>query len=275
MAKKNYVRLTIAEREIVLKRLAEGNLKIPDTWEVGLSGGAGKKETFTRLLQENNLGAMAFLRNLRNMIESGVDDDLIRESFRNVNPGRVLPFRFIAAAQHALRFEPELERLMMECLAGKDKIPGKTVLLVDVSASMDWQLSERSTLPRMAAGIGLAILVRELFPELSIYSFSNEIHEIPPRRGFALGDAIHNSQVHYGTYLGAAVKAVSGKYERIIVITDEQSHDPVPDPTGKYNYMINIASNENGVGYGAWTHIDGWSEAVIDYIINYEKMERV
>jgi len=27
-----------------------------------------------------------------------------------------------------------------------------------------------------------------------------------------------------------------------------------------------VASAQNGVGYGAWTHIDGWSEAVIDYI---------
>ena len=27
---------------------------------------------------------------------------------------------------------------------------------------------------------------------------------------------------------------------------------------------------QNGVGYGAWTHIDGWSEAVIDYIMAYE-----
>jgi 60 kDa SS-A/Ro ribonucleoprotein len=34
--------------------------------------------------------------------------------------------------------------------------------------------------------------------------------------------------------------------------------------------MINVASYTNGVGYGAWTHIDGWSEAVIDYIRSFE-----
>lgn len=37
-------------------------------------------------------------------------------------------------------------------------------------------------------------------------------------------------------------------------------------------YIINVASNKNGVGYGAWIHIDGWSEAVIDYIREYEKL---
>jgi hypothetical protein len=27
------------------------------------------------------------------------------------------------------------------------------------------------------------------------------------------------------------------------------------------------------VGYGKWTHIDGWSEAVIDYIRSLESIE--
>jgi len=58
--------------------------------------------------------------------------------------------------------------------------------------------------------------------------------------------------------------------DRLIIITDEQSHDPVPDPKGRA-YMINVASNKNGVGYGSYIHIDGWSEAVVDYIRELEK----
>ena len=27
-----------------------------------------------------------------------------------------------------------------------------------------------------------------------------------------------------------------------------------------------MASYKNGVGYGKWTHIDGWSDSVIEYI---------
>ena len=38
--------------------------------------------------------------------------------------------------------------------------------------------------------------------------------------------------------------------------------------------MINLASAQNGVGYGAWLHIDGWSEAVFDYLTEIEK-ERI
>ena len=31
-------------------------------------------------------------------------------------------------------------------------------------------------------------------------------------------------------------------------------------------YVINVASFQNGVGYGKWVHIDGWSDSVIEYI---------
>jgi hypothetical protein len=93
----------------------------------------------------------------------------------------------------------------------------------------------------------------------------------------ALRDALEASQPHSGTYLGAAVTQVEkecrGKYDRIIVITDEQSHDRVPAPKAK-GYVVNVASNQNGVGYGSWTHIDGWSEAVIDYIAELEADSR-
>lgn len=36
--------------------------------------------------------------------------------------------------------------------------------------------------------------------------------------------------------------------------------------------MINVASARNGVGYGKWVHIDGWSEAVVEYIREAERL---
>jgi hypothetical protein len=78
------------------------------------------------------------------------------------------------------------------------------------------------------------------------------------------------SQRHSGTRLGAALDSIGEPYDRIIVITDEQSHDSVGAPRGR-GYIINVASARNGVGYGPWTHIDGFSEAVIDYIRELER----
>jgi hypothetical protein len=49
------------------KRLIWGKLATPDTWEVALSSGVDKRAAWERLLVENKLGALALLRNLRNM----------------------------------------------------------------------------------------------------------------------------------------------------------------------------------------------------------------
>jgi hypothetical protein len=122
---------------------------------------------------------------------------------------------------------------------------------------------------RLDAASGLAILVREIAEEVEIFTFSNDVKKVPPRHGFALRDAIAQSQPHGGTELGKAVKAIDQKGVRLIVITDEQSHDTVPAPKGD-GYMINVASYRNGVGAGDWTRIDGFSEAVIDWIIASE-----
>lgn len=65
--------------------------------------------------------------------------------------------------------------------------------------------------------------------------------------------------------------ANSLKPDRLIVVTDEQSHDSVPAPTAGRSYVINVASYKNGVGYrNGWVHIDGFSEGTIKFIHAYE-----
>ena len=85
---------------------------------------------------------------------------------------------------------------------------------------------------RLEAACGLAILAREVCDEVEIFTFCNEVVKVPPRRGFALRDAIVGSQPHGGTYLGKAVAEIDRKGDRLIVFTDEQSHDQVPAPKG-------------------------------------------
>ena len=247
------------------KRLIEGELRTPDTWEVALSSGADKREAWERLLRERKLGALALLRNLRNMKQADVSESLVLDALENMSASRALPFRFIAAARHLPHWEEAIERAMLRSLDGQAKLPGRTVLLVDVSASMTAPLSQRSEMLRTDAAYGLAILLREICEKAIVYSFSNELAEVPSRRGFALRDAVDASQSHSGTYLGKALGEIREKYDRIIVITDEQAHDRVPGPRAR-GYVINVASNKCGVGYGPWNHIDGWSEAVVDYI---------
>ncbi len=258
-----------ADQAGLWRRLIEGTLFIPDTWEVALSGGGDKRAHWERLLAERKLGALALLRNLRNMKDAGVSEESVIHALSAMKTERVLPFRFLAAARYAPQWEEALEQVMYRSIAGRDKLAGRTVLLVDTSGSMDAPLARRSEMLRMDAACGLAVLLREVCDAIEVYSFSDKLARVPSRRGFALRDAIVSSQPHAGTQLGHALSRLRERYDRIIVITDEQSHDRVPDPHGR-GYVVNVASARNGVGYGAWTHIDGWSEAVVDYIRSLE-----
>jgi 60 kDa SS-A/Ro ribonucleoprotein len=260
------------------KRLVDNELATPDTWEVALSAAgrgeeANKRAVWERLLAERKLGALALLRNLRNLHQAGVSEELVLAALAALKADRVLPFRFLAAARNAPQWEEALETAMFRALEDRaGSLAGHTVLLVDVSGSMEAPLSRRSEMRRTDAAYGLAILLREIAEKATIHTFSDRTQLVPSRRGMALRDALDKSQPHSGTMLGAALKHVESEcrsLDRLIVITDEQSHDNVPGPRGK-GYVINVASNRNGVGYGAWTHVDGWSEAMVEYIAELE-----
>ena len=272
-------------------KLAANELAIPDTWEVALSGGANKKEAFERLLIEKRLGCLDLLRNLRNMVAVGVNRELLQRSLlARPERDRVLPFRFISAALACPELEQEIEQALLLSLEREAKLPGKTILIVDVSGSMySANLSIKSDIARAQVAASLAILIRELAEHPCIYATAgndtNQTHAtefVPSRRGFALSDYILGRCTPLGgggiflTQVCEFIKKREGSADRIIVITDEQDCDndvrsPLrADAFGQSNYLINVASNKNGIGYGKWTHIDGWSEAVVDYIRHRE-----
>lgn len=258
-----------AEQEALWKRLVDNQLQPPDTWEVSLSAGKDKKETFERLIREGQLGYLAVLRNLRNMTQAGVDSSLIRDAIlARKGAQRVLPFRYVAAARACPQMEPALDQALSEAIADLPQFSGKTAVLVDVSGSMDAPLSAKSDLQRIDAACALASLIPG---DVRMFSFSNQVVEVPPRRGMAGVDALKRSQPHGGTALFGAIDAVNREvqYDRLIVITDEQATNAYrggcPDPKG-IGYMINVASAKNGVGYGKWTHLDGFSEGVLRWI---------
>ena len=147
-------------------------------------------------------------------------------------------------------------------------------MLVDVSGSMNDKLSTRSDMTRMDAACALASLING---DVRMFTFSNLLCEVPPRRGMAGVDALRNSQPHQGTELFGAVATLNQQvdYDRLIVISDEQAatgyqSTHLQSPKGK-GYMINVASAKNGVGYGQWVHIDGFSEAVLTFVAEHER----
>lgn len=258
-------------QQATFKLLAANKLPPPDTWEVALSAGADKKATFLRMLDEKTLGYFALLRNLRNMVEAGIEPAYLAP-FVEKGEGRekILPFRYIAAAPACPSMERSLDIAMQSAIKALPILGGKTAILVDISPSMNDKLSGKSDLRRVDAACALAAVINA--QTVRVWSFSNDIKEVPPRAGMAMVDAIQKSQRPDGTRLTEALNGVNKiwpTYDRIIVITDEQSGcENAPAPVkGSTAYMINVASSKNGVGYGgSWLHLDGFSENVLRYI---------
>jgi hypothetical protein len=277
------------EQQDMWDRLVKDDLKTPDTWEVALSShkeGKNPKESWERLLTENKLGDLALIRNLRNMTQAEVSPILVNAALDKMKGDRVLPFRYLSAAVHAPKFEPALERALLRSLEGHDKLSGKTILVVDVSGSMyGTTVSEKSEMDRAKAACALAVLVRELCENPVIYATAGNDHTrihqtqlVPSRRGFALSDAVYALKDPLGgggiflTQVMDYIKKHEKTADRIIVITDEQDCSGQADAPSKadafgiYNYIINVNTYQHGIGYGKWTHINGWSEAVLDFI---------
>lgn len=278
-----------ADQSAIWKQVIARTLLTPDTWETELSAGKAKRETWERLLREQKLGGLAFLRNLRNMIAADVSADLIRERFRGTFE-KVLPFRFIAAARHAPRFEPEIEVAMLRACATLPKLAGTTALIIDTSPSM-WmaKVSAKSELDRFDAAAALSILAREQCADVHVWAFNERAYEVPARRGFALRDAL--LQTKGGASCGGLAVAAANErgYDRIIVLTDGQWHymqhdvrvygsnysegkaqDVSPAPLTDRAYMINVAPYQHGYSTGKWQSIDGWSERILDFIVAAE-----
>jgi len=274
----------------LFKKIADNELETPDTWEVALSAGKDKKETWTRLINEGKLGALAFMRNLRNMEKAGVSHSVIQNGFDTINPRWLLPLNYFAAAKHAPNWEREIEALMLRGFAQVPKLPGYTIFVVDVSGSMTQRLSPKSEFTRLDAAVAMALIASETCEHISIYATAGDDYrrqhkteKIRPRRGFALCDEIKQAANRLGgggIFTRQCLEYIreheTEKPDRIIIFSDSQDCDlperRIPKPFGIKNYIVDVSSHSRGINYqGVWTaEISGWSEHFLEYIFAYE-----
>ncbi|MGE5822817.1 MAG: TROVE domain-containing protein [Nitrososphaerota archaeon] len=262
------------EQAKLWKRFITGELEEPETWEHMLSAGNDKKETFKKLISDGKLGSLALIRNLRNMVEVNVDGKIIIEAIKSAKTERIFPYQIMQAAKYAPRFESQLEDMLYRCIKEYGKLNGTTIFLIDHSGSMSEGCGgKKSEMNRYDAAKSIAVILREICEDARIFLFNDSVKELPARRGFGLIEAMGDP--HGGTRLGYAIQyANTQQHDRLIVITDEQTQDSVTDPVAEKAYLINPSSNKNGVGYGKWIHIDGFSTNVIDFILGCEINDR-
>jgi len=211
-------------------RVAEAGM----TWEDVLSL-AGSRADKARVWETiiPSMGLMALARNLRNFDQAGVSDAVaatVAARFADpeqVAKSRMFPFRWLAAYRNApsLRWGHALDRALTASLGNVPQLPGRTLILVDVSGSMAspaaGRLSEMNRYD-VAAVFGAALAMRT---DPTLVWFSNSSDRVPVPAGgslLKLVEAIHREGG--GTYTAAAVQRWYAGHDRVVILTDEQAH---------------------------------------------------
>lgn len=292
-----------ADRAGLYERIANRVLEVPETWEVMLSAkGAVKKNVWTKLITEGKLGGLAFLRNLRNMKDAGVDHNIITDGLKAIQGQMLLPNNFISAVKYAPEFKSQLQELMLRLYSDLPKLKGRTIFIIDVSGSMGSTVSAKSDLTRMQVAFSMAMLAREHCEYVDIYLTAGggqmKGTRLPdgaqhttvkveyPSRGFDLFaqmDGMHRTMGYGGIYtrqcLAWVEKETTYETDRVIVFSDSQDCDhgsaKLPKPFGKTNYIVDVSAHQNGVNFkGLWTaEVSGWSEHFLSFIAAYEGVE--
>lgn len=184
----------------------EGTLEAPDTWEVAISDSNKSQEErdkeWLRLVEEEKLGYMALLRNLRNILEAidrtGSETALVSLQQQLVNTSkirasRVFPYRIytawrtiagyhpneywsytaIPAVPGVDRIESELEFAFKMAAFNAPTLSGKNVAIIDVSGSMENPLSNRSVVSCKQAAACQAMTMILQNPETIVIKFGD------------------------------------------------------------------------------------------------------
>lgn len=185
-----------------------------------------------------SMGIMALIRNLRNFDQAEVSDAVAAQIIakltdpQEIARSKQFPFRFLSAYQatkDSLRWAYPLEQALGYSLANVPALPGRTLVLVDRSGSMFGpRMSEKSDLSRAdgAAIFGTAVALRAHSADL--IQFGSTSQQITFKKGDSVLPLLKRFTDLGGTYTATATKKYYAKHDRVIIITDGQSHDGDP-----------------------------------------------
>jgi hypothetical protein len=211
------------------------------TWDDVLSFAGStvhKRQLWTALIP--TMGYMASLRNLRNFDRAHVPDSVAeRVAARLADPAEVarsrqLPVRDLAASEQApsLRWGPALDRALQASLANLPALRGRSLILVDTSASMSsGGFSKRSVMSpvKAAAVFGVALAARG--ERVDLYGFADGVFRHPVADGASVIREVDRfvkqvGKVGHGTRIAESVKATLDDHDRVFIISDMQTFAP-------------------------------------------------
>lgn len=183
-----------------------------------------------------SMGYMALLRNLRNFDQAEIPDHLatiIANKLSNpqeVAKSRQLPMRFLSAYQNSpsLRWGWALEKALGHSLGNVPELPGRTLILVDTSASMNNVFSRQGSLRRWDVASLFGIALAKRCQDSDLVSFSTWTKLFQPQAGESVLSMWNRWKGSYnlnsGTQTVEALRERYNRHNRVVIITDEQAH---------------------------------------------------
>jgi hypothetical protein len=182
------------------------------------------------------MGYMAKLRNLRNFDDAGVSDevkDAIRAELADpeaVAKSRQFPFRFFSAYKFApsVEWAKTLETALELSCQNIPELSGRSLILIDISGSMQAPMSNRGQVMRYEVGALFAAATAKKCEKVDVGLFANEpiAH---PVKGSVLRYVESVNQkigvVGYGTNIHGSLAQMYNGHDRVIIFSDEAAHD--------------------------------------------------
>jgi hypothetical protein len=238
----------------IISDILDDNLKPPKTWETQISLHGNKPEVWHDLIDSRKLPYMATLRNLRNLLTTGEDDQGIDDEHldavlsyitneKAVKNSKQFPFRFLSAYRQLEDIPHErlsevldaLEEAMYISYSNIPHLPGTTLLSCDVSGSMNWDtISRNSKILPMDIGVMMSMATHKYTDKAITSAFGTDfaIIQVPKRTSGIIKNAekfIQDAQkVGWSTNGWKVIKHLNDnrKYvDRIMIFTDEQLYD--------------------------------------------------
>ena len=291
-------------QEALWKRCLEGTLEVPVTWETQLSANGNNAETWEKLIDSGKVGYMALMRNLRNILTANPRNvGKVIEKISNpdaVRKSKQLPFRYLSAYKSVgniggSKVFDALEAAVDASVDNIPKLPGTTVIAVDVSGSMGNKISAKSDVHCCEIAMMLGMIANRICENAILYTFDTSIkkYDVSHRNGI-LYTTIHSNMHGGGTNMSLPFQKMIKdhvKCDRVIILSDNEvnsgyswyGHKTVQALADEYRsttgndiwvHAIDLQGYGTQQFHGAKTNIiAGWSEKVFDFILLAEQGE--